>query len=98
MTGSVLKNTPKENPLRMAYYLEFGSKFHDNPSWDQMTVLYAVRGASELFKQNTKGTGMLVNGYKWDFKDRNDSWLELLLPEETYAKMINDLMIESPQK
>jgi len=98
MTGSGLKDAPVENPVRMAYYLQLGSKFRDNASWDQMTVLYGVRGASGLFKQNTTGTGMLVNGYKWNFQERNDSWLELLLPEASYAKMINDLMLEPPKK
>lgn len=98
MTGSRLKDEPLENPVRMAYYLQLGPKFRDNASWDQMTILYAVRGASALFKQNTNGTGMLVGGYKWDFKERNDSWLELKLPEASYAKMINELMLESPKK
>ncbi len=98
MTGSGLKDAPIENPVRMAYYLQLGPKFPDNASWDQMTVLYAVRGASGYFKQNTIGTGMLVNGYKWDFQKRQDSWLELLLPEASYAKLIEDLMLKPPIK
>ncbi len=98
MTGSGLKNTPVGNPVRMAYYLQLGPEFPDNASWDQMTVLYGVRGASGYFKQNTTGTGSLLNGYKWDFKTRGDSWLELLLPEASYAEIINDLMLEPPKK
>jgi hypothetical protein len=97
-TGSGLKETPVENPVRMAYYLQLGPKFPDNPSWDQMTVLYGVRGANGLFKQNTSGKGRLVGGYTWDFNERNDSWLELLLPESSYAKIIEDLMLEPPKK
>jgi hypothetical protein len=89
MTGSGLKNTPVENPVRMAYYLQLGPEFPDNASWDQMTVLYGVRGTSGYFKQNTTGTGELVGGYKWDFQKRHDSWLELILPEASYAKIIN---------
>jgi len=98
MTGSGLKNTPVGNPVRMAYYLQLGPEFLDNASWDQMTVLYGVRGASGYFKQNTIGTGMLLNGYKWDLQKRKDSWLEYLLPEASYAKIINDLMLEPPKK
>jgi len=98
MTGSELKDTPKENPVRMAYYLQLGPEFPDNASWDQMTVLYGVRGVSGYFKQNFTGTGLLVGGYKWDLQERKDSWLELLLPEESYAKIINDLMLEPPKK
>ncbi|MCD6090244.1 MAG: nucleoside hydrolase [Bacteroidales bacterium] len=97
-TGSGLKDTPAGNPVRMAYYLQLDSKFTDNPSYDQMTVLYGVRGASGYFKQNTTGTGMLLNGYKWDLKKRNDSWLELTLTEASYAKIIQDLMVELPLK
>ena len=98
MTGSGLKDTPLGNPVRMAYYLQLGPRFRDNASWDQMTVLYAVRGTSGLFKQNMTGTGSLVGGYTWDFQKRKDSWLEILLPEASYAKIINDLMLEAPKK
>ena len=81
----------------MAYYLQLGPKFRDNASWDQIVVLYGVRGASGYFKQNTTGTG-IFNGYKWDLQKRHDSWLELLLPEASYAKIFNDLMLEPPVK
>lgn len=98
MTGSGLKDTPEGNPVRMAYYLQLGSKFVDNPSYDQITVLYGVRGASGYFKQNTSGTGMLSIGYQWDLQKRKDSWLELILPDTSYARIISDLMLESPVK
>jgi hypothetical protein len=97
MTGSGLKDTPKGNPVRMAYYLQLDSKFTDNPSYDQMTVLYGVRGASGYFKQNTNGAGMLSTGYKWDLQKRKDSWLELIFPDSFYGKIINGLMLESPR-
>ena len=98
MTGAGLKNAPIENPVRMAYYLQLGPKFRNNASWDQMTVLYAVKGESNLFTKHTNAIGSLVDGYKWNFKDRNDSWLELKLPKKFYAEMINELMLEDPQK
>ena len=98
MTGSGMKDSPVENPVRMAYYLQLGPGFPDNASWDQMTVLYAVRGTSGYFKQNFTGTGILVGGYKWDLQDRKDSWLEMLLPEASYAEIIEELMLEPPIK
>jgi hypothetical protein len=98
MTGAGLKNTPVKNPVRMAYYLQLGPRFPDNASWDQMTVLYGVRGTSGYFNQITTGTGILVGGYKWDFEKRKDSRLELLLPAEEYAKIIEDLMLDPPRK
>jgi hypothetical protein len=63
-----------------------------------MTVLYAVRGTSGYFKKNTTGTGKLVGGYTWDLQERNDSWLELLLPESAYAEIIDDLMMVPPKE
>ena len=56
MSGSGLKDMPIGNPVRMAYYLQLGPKFRDNASWDQIVVLYGVRGASGYFKKNTNAT------------------------------------------
>lgn len=96
MTGSGLKNAPVNNPVRMAYYLQLGAEFPDNASWDQMTVLYAVRGTADYFKKHTNATGELVGGYKWEFQKRKDTWLEALLPDEAYAGIISDLMLMPP--
>jgi len=98
MTGAGLKDTPEGNPVRMAYYLQLDSKFGDYPSYDQMAVLYGVRGAAGNFKQNTDGKGILSIGYEWDLQKRKDSWLQLILPESSYAKIINDLMLDAPHK
>jgi hypothetical protein len=98
MTGSGLKDTPVGNPVRMAYYLQLGPKFRDNASWDQIVVLYGVRGAPTYFKKNTSAMGRLPGGYKWDFQKRNDSWIEFILPLESYATIIEDLMLEAPKK
>ena len=97
MTGSGLKDTPEENPVRMAYSLQLGPDFPDNASWDQMTVLYAVRGCADYFKKVYSGKGKLVNGYKWKLKKRHDSYLEALLPVESYANIIEELMLEAPR-
>jgi len=42
LTGSGLRDTPVGNPLRRSYELYNG--LTDRPSWDQVTVLYAVEG------------------------------------------------------
>jgi hypothetical protein len=98
MTGMALKDTPDGNPVREAYYRYFGNAFKNQPSWDQITVLYGVRGACNYFKQTSKGEGSHPSGYKWEMKKRNDSVLEALLPAEAYARIIEDLMIEAPVK
>jgi len=98
MTGAGLEETPVENPVREAYFKFFGCKFSDYPSWDMITVLYGVRGASNYFTQTSSGTGSIPSGYKWDLKTRNDSFLEAFLPVEAYARIIEDLMLEAPKK
>jgi len=97
MTGSGLKDTPEDNPVRMAYSLQLGSDIPNNASWDQMTVLYAVRGCADYFKKVYSGKGKLLTGYKWKLKKRHDSYLKALLPAESYAKIIEDLMTDPPR-
>jgi hypothetical protein len=98
MTGSRLKATPVENPVREAYYKYFGSSFKNQSSWDQITVLYGVRGASGYFKKNSEGKGSTPGGYTWELKTRGDAVLEALLTNETYSTIIEDLMVEPPKK
>jgi len=98
MTGLGLEETPAENPVREAYYKYFGSRFRNQPSWDQITVLYGVRGASGYFSKNSTGTGSIPSGFTWELKARNDSFLEPLLPADAYAKIIEELMLEAPVK
>jgi hypothetical protein len=98
MTGTGLKETPVENPVREAYYKYLGDKFTDISSHDQITVLYGVRGASGYFTKNGNGTGSIPSGYKWELKTRNDSYIEYLLPPKAYAIIIEDLMVEAPKK
>jgi hypothetical protein len=43
-TGSALAD-PERNPVAMAYRLWFSGERRDRASWDQATVVYAVRGA-----------------------------------------------------
>ncbi|NQT26145.1 nucleoside hydrolase [candidate division KSB1 bacterium] len=98
MTGLGLKETPAENPVREAYYKALGSKFSDHPSWDMITVLYGVRGVSNYFTKNSTGKGSIPSGYEWELKTRNDSFLEALLPPESYAEIIEELILEAPKK
>jgi inosine-uridine nucleoside N-ribohydrolase len=47
LTGKCLATLPKSNPVRRAYELYFQGETSDRPSWDQASVLYAVRGPQE---------------------------------------------------
>jgi len=98
MTGARLKETPADNPVRMAYYKYSGSKFPDQPSFDQITVLYGVRGACNYFKKISEGTGSIPSGFTWKMKTRGDAVLHYILPAKAYAEIIEDLMVEAPKK
>jgi len=98
LTGLGLKDAPAENPVREAYYKYSRSKFVALPSFDQITVLYGVRGACNYFSKTSEGTGSIPSGFKWEMKTRNDSDLQYLLPAEAYARIIEDLMLDPPLK
>jgi len=68
MTGTGLKESSVDNPVREAYYRHFDSNFKDLSSWDQMTVLYAVRGAGGYFSKNLSVQQTLSDGYMMNMK------------------------------
>ena len=98
LTGESLENSPQENPVREAYYQFFNSNFCGRPSWDQIAVLYGVRGLSDYFSDITEGTGSLRNGYKWQMKSGHRTYLKKRLENESYVQTIENLMLEPPQK
>jgi len=97
LTGKSLVNAPADNPVREAYYSFFNSNFCDRPSWDQIAVLYGVRGCSDYFMNVSDGTGSLINGYTWEMKAGYRSFIKPLHPAKTYAETIERLML-LPQK
>jgi chitodextrinase len=96
LTGTTLQAVSAENPVRTAYYAFFGSNYCARPSWDQMAVLYGVRGATTYFEKITSGKGLLPNGYTWQMKPGVRSYLKTRLSEDTYGKVIEDLMTVPP--
>lgn len=98
LTGPGLKDSPLENPVREGYYKFFHNNFCDRPSWDQVAVLYGVRGLSDYFTRNTTITGTLRNGFEYQMKPGHRSFLEPLLSPDSYAKIIQDLMLVPPVK
>ena len=98
MTGSGLKETPAENPVREAYYKHFDSNFKELSSWDQITVLYGVRGAAGYFTKNLSIKQTLPNGYAMEMKPGHRFYLETFIPDDAYARIIEDLMVAPPIK
>lgn len=96
-TGAALEDTPPENPVRQAYYEWFDNSFEDRSSWDQVAVLYGVRGADIYFDEIDSGTGHLANGFRWEMKPGFRMYLSHKLSTSEMAKIIEELMIQAPK-
>ena len=59
-TGARLAETATENPVREAYYRRFNGQYKGRSSWDQIAVLYGVRGLSDYFTEVTDGKGEVI--------------------------------------
>jgi PKD repeat protein len=90
-TGEGLENSPVENPVREAYYQFFNSYFCGRHSWDQISVLYGVRGLSDYFTK-------LENVDSWGLKPGMRSVFKTKLTKAEYANIIERLMLEPPLK
>ena len=96
ITGARLKETPVENPIREAYYQWAGEKHTGRSSWDQVAVLYGVRGVQSNFDEISTGKGKLRNGFEWEMKPGYRSWLKALINDEETAVILEPLMIKAP--
>ena len=97
-TGAKLAETPDENPVREAYYRRFNGQYKERSSWDQIAVLYGVRGLSNYFTEVTDGKGRLSNGYAWEMKSGFRSYLEVRLSDNEFVRIIENLMIKPPRR
>ena len=97
-TGARLGETPAENPVREAYYRRFNGQYRGRSSWDQIAVLYGVRGLGDYFTEVTEGTGRLSNGYAWKMKPGFRSYLKVRLSDSEFVRIIEDLMIQLPRR
>ncbi|HCK98982.1 MAG TPA: hypothetical protein DHW42_02590 [Candidatus Marinimicrobia bacterium] len=88
-TGEGLENSPLENPIREAYYQFFNSNFCGRHSWDQMTILYGVRGISDYFTE-------LEDVDRWQLEPGQRSSIHIKLTRDDYARIIEDLMMKAP--
>ncbi len=97
-TGARLEETSAENPVREAYYRRFNGQYRGRSSWDQIAVLYGVRGLSDYFTETTDGKGRLSNGYAWEMKPGFRSYLEVQLSDSEFVRIIENLMIKPPRR
>jgi len=95
-TGTKLAETSKENPVREAYYQWFNGAYKGRASWDQVAVLYGVRGLSDMFIEITEGKGRLLNGYEWQMKPGFRTYLDVSISDDELTRTIENLMIQTP--
>jgi inosine-uridine nucleoside N-ribohydrolase len=116
ITGTNLFDDAKvasDNPIRKGYELGTKDGHPDNnmtpnakerPSWDPITVLYAVEGATTNFVEvGNGGTNVIeeclfsfANNRWYDGAGNNHSYLAQLVPDDVLAARIEELMTEQP--
>ena len=96
-TGQNYQYAAQENPYREAFYRFFGGRYDGRSSWDEMAVLYAVRGLTTYFNEIKTGTGSLSNGYVWQMKAGWRTYLSNRYSNATFEKIIMDLMDKPPK-
>ena len=96
LTGSRLADAPPENPVREAYYWWANGKYTGRSSWDQLAVLYGVRGVSDCFTEITEGKGRLSNGYEWEMEPGFRTYLDPKVSDSEFVRIVEDLMIKPP--
>lgn len=97
VTGKRLfTETPESNPVRKAYDLYFNGVPSDRPSWDQTSVLYAVRGLSNFWNAVTTGYNDVaadgINTWR-SSPDSEHSYLTPLMSNAGLKTTIEDLMV-----
>ncbi len=101
-TGSrLLTETPETNPVRASYENHpFVDKVtRDRQSWDQTAMLYAIRGAQDLWTLESNGYNDIDDSGKNEWRrdtDKAHSYLILKKPAVEVQKIIEDLMVAPP--
>ena len=97
-TGTQLADAPLGNPVREAYFRWFGGAFKGRSSWDQVAVLYAVRGLDEYFELVTEGEGRLRNGFTWSLNETDRHYIKPKRAVAEFERLIEQLMTVHPQR
>lgn len=99
LTGPCLAGSPAASPVRRAYELMYDG-IRGRPSWDLMTVLYAVRGARDYWQVETAGHNAIREdgSNQWlPTPDRNHAYLKPRMPNEGLADVLSGLMSGGPR-
>ncbi len=98
-TGARLIETSSKNPVRIGYETYFRSPGKSRQSWDQIAVLFAVRGLSDYWNIETTGYCHVFpdGSNEWrSSPDKSQSYLKLKMSVKKLSRVIEDLMIKGP--
>ncbi|HXI00692.1 MAG TPA: hypothetical protein VNI52_10525 [Sphingobacteriaceae bacterium] len=111
-TGARLSTeTPENNPVRVAYELFLRPANHKNrPTWDEIAVYYAVRGAGNIFSEPVgRRLDVTAESVNNEWRDAKYVWrdarpgeplhirIEQKIGDEELGKIIEDLMVQLPK-
>jgi inosine-uridine nucleoside N-ribohydrolase len=101
ITGKVYADTPR-SPMRRCYEIAYESLKKGRPSWDQLTILHAVRGCSSggaTYWTEVTGSNVVAS-------DGSNAWQSMPVRRQTYlvaaldtavmARLVDDLMTRPP--
>lgn len=106
ISGKGYKQTLPPGPLRTALEHQYNALARGRESWDQLMVLYAVRGLSyqglEYWKLHSGGSVLIdpktgANVWK-DTPTRNQAYLVESLPPDRLAQVLEDLILIGPKR
>lgn len=103
ITGKVYVGAPN-SPMRRCYEIAYESLKKGRPSWDQLTILHAVRGSAfggvTYWKEITGSNALAADGTNtWQAMPvRRQTYLVSALGSAEMGKLIDQLMINPPQK
>ncbi len=106
ISGKSYKRTLAPGPLRTALEHQYDALARGRESWDELTVLYAVRGLSyqgvEYWKLHSGGCVSIdaktgANAWK-DTPTRNQAYLVESLPPDRLAQTLEELILMGPKK
>jgi len=103
ISGKIYKDELPECPLRKGLESAWNALSAGRPSWDETSVIYAIRGLSfqgeKYWKKQSQGS-VYVNdttgSAKWlPTPDKNQSYLIESMDPDSLARMMEDLIIKS---
>jgi hypothetical protein len=104
MTGArLMAEGPRDNPVRAFYgnFLE-ANKVTERSSWDQIALLYAVRGTGQYFSTVTDGRCVYHEDGRceWlpEIDGKSHGYLVYKMPRAQLASVIEDLMLMLPDR